>query len=521
MKNCIHLGREALARADSVPADATSARPWKRTTVLVTGLCAFLVAVSAPVWPKPPSDQPAAGLKATDLATGTVAAAQIPGMPGAQDRADSQPIAQPDAAASARELELFVGESRVFSAPGVARIAVGSGQVLTANALDGKDVVVFANSAGATTLYVWTGDGRYQRIKVTVTANDMARYAREIAAFLSTIPKAKATVVGDKVIVEGDDLTDADRDKVMELAKRYPQIVNFTSPVGWEQTVMMDVKVVEFPRSELRDLGLKWSTTGGAAVGAVWHPVARGDTSGITIAVPGSDIGTPITPRSPTDLIYPSSPLVTSAVNLGLNATLQALEQNGTATVLAEPQLSTRSGYKASFHAGGEIPYSVASVNGVTVQFKPYGVHLDIEPRVARSGAIRAVIDSEVSTIDTSISTNAGPALLARRTRTEFNVRPGETIVLSGLLQRNASTDVHALPFLGSIPILGALFRSKHFQNKETELVVFVTPYLVDSRTPALRDRIERTDERLKQNLGDSPYLTNPLQNPLGTAQDK
>lgn len=414
---------------------------------------------------------------------------------------------------------MFVGESRVFSARGVVRIAVGSAQVITANALDGKDIIVFANGAGTTMLYLWTGDGRYQRIKVSVMANDITRYAREIASFLSTIPKAKAVVVGDKVIVEGDDLTDADRDKVSELAKRYPQIVNFTSPIGWEQTVMLDVKVVEFPRSELRDLGLKWGTTGGAAIGGIWRPVTRGDTTGLSIALPGGDSGLPINSGAPNGLVYPASPVVTSAVNLALNATLQALEQNGRATVLAEPQLSTRSGYKATFHAGGEIPYSVASVNGVTVQFKPYGVRLDIEPRVARSGAIRAVIDSEVSSIDTSVSSTNGPALLTRRTKTEFNVRPGETIVLSGLLQRNSSTDIEALPFLGNIPILGALFRSKHFQNKETELVMFVTPHLVDSRTPVLKDRIERTNERLEQNLGARPYLTAPLQKSLDTAQ--
>lgn len=414
---------------------------------------------------------------------------------------------------------MFVGESRVFSAPGVVRIAVGSAQVITANALDGKDIIVFANGAGTTMLYVWTGNGRYQRIKVNVMANDMTRYVREIAGFLTTIPKAKATVVGDKVIVEGDDLTDADRDKVAELAKRYPQIVNFTSPVGWEQTVMMDVKVVEFPRSQLRDLGLKWGTAGGAAVGAIWRPVAGGNTSGLSIALPGADNGAPITPSESGSLVYPSSPIVTSAVNLGLNATLQALEQNGTAAVLAEPLLSTRSGYKATFHAGGEIPYSVASVNGVTVQFKPYGVRLDIEPRVARSGAIRAVIDSEVSSIDTSVSTTNGPALLTRRTRTEFNVKPGETIVLSGLLQRSRSTDIEGLPFLGNIPILGALFRSKRFQNKETELVVFVTPHLVDSRTPALQERIERTNQRLEQNLGAPSYLSDPLQKGRRTEQ--
>jgi pilus assembly protein CpaC len=441
--------------------------------------------------------------------------AAVRGTTGAQDNAGH--VMAPSDAEPAQELEMFVGESRVLSAPGVARIAVGSGQVVTANALDGKDIIVFANGAGTTMLYVWTGDGHYQRIKVSVMANDITRYAREIAGFLSTIPRAKATVVGDKVIVEGDDLTDADRDKVTELAKRYPQIVNFTSPIGWEQTVMLDVKVVEFPRSQLRDLGLKWGTAGGAAIGGIWRPVTRGDTRDLSITVPGGESGLPISSSAPSGLVYPASPIVTSAVNLGLNATLQALEQSGSATVLAEPQLSTRSGYKASFHAGGEIPYSVASVNGVTVQFKPYGVRLDIEPRVARSGAIRAVIDSEVSSIDTSVSSTNGPALLTRRTKTEFNVKPGETIVLSGLLQRNSNTDIEALPFLGNIPILGALFRSKHFQNKETELVVFVTPHLVDSHTPALIDRIERTNERLQQNLGSAPYLSNPLQPGRGT----
>lgn len=134
-----------------------------------------------------------------------------------------------------------MGESRVFPTPGVARIAVGNGQIITASALDDKDTIVFANGPGTSTLFVWHQDGRYQRIKVNVQAGDISRIARDVAAFLSNIPKAKATIVGDKVIVEGDELSDADRDKVAELAKRYPQIINFTSPIGWEQMVMMDV----------------------------------------------------------------------------------------------------------------------------------------------------------------------------------------------------------------------------------------------------------------------------------------
>jgi len=416
------------------------------------------------------------------------------------------------------EIELYVGESRVFPTPGVARIAVGNGQILNASALDGKEIIVSGNGVGVSSLFVWNEDGRYQRIKVSIVPGETARITREVASFLQHIPNATATVVGDKVIVEGDELSDADRDKVAELAKRYPQIVNFTSPIGWEQTVLMDVKVVEFPKSELRELGLKWNPTGGGAIGAIWSPFNRGDNGAsvggrqITITSPAGQ-QQPITNIDPSKgVILPSALTVMSAVNVGLNAQLTLLEQNGTAAILAEPQLSTRSGAKASFLAGGEFPYSVSNLNGVTIVFKPYGIKLDIEPKVGRNGVIRAEIDSEVSSLDSSVSSIGGPALLTRRTKTEFNVRTGETIVLSGLLQRTTGTDIDKVPLLGDIPVLGALFRSKRFQNKETELVVFVTPTIVDARAPGLQERVQRTTERLGTQMGPTPFLSDPLQ---------
>jgi pilus assembly protein CpaC len=416
------------------------------------------------------------------------------------------------------EIELFVGESKVFPTPGVARIAVGNGQVLAASALDGREIIVSGNSVGVSSLFVWNEDGRYQRIKVTIVPGDTARITREVAGFLQHIPKATATVVGDKVIVEGDELSDADREKVAELAKRYPQIVNFTSPIGWEQTVLMDVKVVEFPKTELRELGLKWNPTGGGAIGAIWSPFSRGDNGAsvggrqITITAPQGQAAPITNIDTSKGVVLPSALTVMSAVNVGLNAQLNLLEQNGTAAILAEPQLSTRSGFKASFLAGGEFPYSVSNLNGVTIVFKPYGIKLDIEPKVGRNGVIRAEIDSEVSSLDSSVSAVGGPALLTRRTKTEFNVRSGETIVLSGLLQRTTGTDIDKVPVLGDIPVLGALFRSKRFQNKETELVVFVTPTVVDTRAPGLQERVQRTTERLGTQMGPTPYLSEPLQ---------
>jgi pilus assembly protein CpaC len=91
-------------------------------------------------------------------------------------------------------------------------------------------------------------------------------------------------------------------------------------------------------------------------------------------------------------------------------------------------------------------------------------------------------------------------------------VRSGETIVLSGLLQRTTSNDIDKVPVLGDLPVLGALFRSKRFQNRETELVVFVTPTIVDTRAPGLVERVERTKERLGEHMGPTPFLSDPLQ---------
>ncbi|MDO9387818.1 MAG: pilus assembly protein N-terminal domain-containing protein [Thiobacillus sp.] len=409
----------------------------------------------------------------------------------------------------AGEIEMFVGETRVIAEPNAGRLAVGNGKALSAAVLDDKEVLLIANEIGVSSLHIWTRNGRNRRIKVHVMPSDIARVTREIAAFLATIPNIKSAVIGDKVIVEGDNLSDRDLGKIDELAKRYPQIVNFTNRIGWEKMIVMDVRVVEFPITALKEIGLKWSATGGIAFGAVWMPFKRGNTSPYAIdLISGQNNPAPIV-DNPND-IYQGVPLsrsftALSMLNMGLNAQLNLMEQNGTATILAQPTLSARSGSKATFLAGGEFPYSVSNVNGTTILFKPYGIRLDIEPRVDHNGVIRAKIMSEVSDIDTSISTIGGPALRTRKTETEFNVMEGGTIVLSGLLKRDASTSLDKTPFLGDIPVLGALFRSKRFQNNETELVVFVTPVAVDRNTFAQEERMAQAAARLQQTPRVSP----------------
>ena len=419
------------------------------------------------------------------------------------------------------EVEMFVGESRVFPAPGVARIAVGNGAILTAAALDDKEVILFANGPGTSSLFIWNDDGRYQRIKINIVPGDTSRIAREIAAFLESIPNAQSSIIGDKVIVEGEGLTQAERTRIAMLAERYPQIVDFTSDLSVEKMIMLDVKVVEFPTTFLRELGLSWRGTGGVAAGGIWSPFRRARAGGssyeILLQTGGSGSGgagnaPPFIGAGGGAPQAPSSLNIGSVLNMGLNATLNLLEQDGKATMLAQPQLSARNGASASFLAGGEVPYAVRDIEGPKIEFKQYGVKLDIAPRVDSSGNMHVGIETEVSNIDPSVVTEFGPALQTRRTTTEFNVHQGETIVLSGLIQRTHSASIDKVPFLGDIPILGALFRSKNFQDDETELVVFVTPTVVDAQSPGMVDRIQRTEERLEQRLGPVPYLTEPLQ---------
>ncbi|WP_232834452.1 type II and III secretion system protein family protein [Rhodoferax ferrireducens] len=412
----------------------------------------------------------------------------------------AQPVAPLDLKADfAGEIEMFAGETRVIKEPNVARLAVGNGKLLSAAVLDNKEMLLMASDVGVSSLQVWTRDGRNRRIKITVVP-ESARVSREIAAFLAAMPNTKATLIGDKVVVDGDNLSDRDLSKIDELAKRYPQIVNFTNRIGWEKMIVMDVKVVEFPTTALKEIGLKWGATGGVAVGAVMAPYQRGEAGPYQInLINGIANAAPITSPGGGPIPLTSSLNVLSILNMGLNGQLNLMEQNGSAVILAQPTLSTRSGSKASFLAGGEFPYSVSNINGTTVLFKPYGIRLEILPSVDHNGVIRAKIMSEVSDIDTSVSGIGGPALRTRKTETEFNVMAGGTIVLSGLLRRDVSSAVDKVPLLGDIPVLGALFRSKRFQNNETELVVFVTPRAEDKHSPAQEESMTHAVERLQQ----------------------
>ncbi len=389
-------------------------------------------------------------------------------------------------------LALQVGEVRVLAIPDVARVAVGDGQIINAVTTEEKEVIVFARREGATSLQIWSVDGRRRRYEIEVLPEGTRQIQHELRSVLERIPNASVSNVGDKLVVEGDDLSDADRERLAALSARYPQLLDFTSPVGWDRMVLLDVQVIEVPRNQLQELGVRWDneTAGGLNAGLAWDTGTRR-----WIDRPGGG-----TDPSPMTLPLAASPMAAYfGINAVLSSRIQAMAQTGTAVVLAQPQLLARSGSTAEFLAGGEVPYSTVDANGNTnTAFKPYGVSLRITPQVERTGAVRSQIEVEVSSIDTALSVPTGPALKTRRASTEFNVRSGQTLVLAGFLSKDEATNVNKVPGLGELPILGQLFRSTRFQHNETELAIFVTPVVVAQDHPDLQARVRRGQQILK-----------------------
>lgn len=398
-------------------------------------------------------------------------------------------------------LALQVGEVKVLSVPDVARVAVGDGHVLNAVTTDEKEVILFARHEGSTALQIWSANGQRRRYHIEVAPEGARQTQKELRNVLERIPNARVSSVGDKLVVEGDDLSDADRDRLLALSKRYPQMLDFTGQVGWDRMVLLDVQVVEVPRAQLQELGVRWntSTDGGLNAGLGW------DGGSARLADrPGQSV---------LPLPFPASAAVGYfGINALLSARINAMAQTGNATILAQPQLLARSGAMAEFLAGGEVPYSTVDANGNTnTVFKPYGVSLRITPQIERNDAVRSHIEVEVSSVDSSVSLPNGPALKTRRASTEFNVRSGQTLVLAGFLSREESRNVDKVPGLGSIPVLGQLFKSTRFQHLETELAIFVTPVVVAPDHPDLMQRVSKGKAILRKAFPSEERLNVPV----------
>ena len=217
--------------------------------------------------------------------------------------------------------------------------------------------------------------------------------------------------------------------------------------------------------------------------------------------------------------------------NFDINFIIDAMEQEGILSVLAEPNLTTISGESASFLAGGEYPIPIYEDRSLSIQYKEYGVALDFQPVVLESGKISMHIKPEVSQLSSAGAVNIDgfsiPALTTRRADTTVEVGSGQSFAIAGLIQNNVSNNIAKYPWLGDIPILGALFRSTEFQRQETELVIIVTPYIVkphnDGTMPMPNDNLRVANDMELFLHGQSYELRGPENAPAaqGKTGDK
>jgi pilus assembly protein CpaC len=361
-------------------------------------------------------------------------------------------------------LDLYVGQAHVLNDAQVRRIVVGNGRVIQATALDERQILVIPEAPGQSTLHVWTRSGQERAYVITVVPADASRLLREVRALLRDSPDVQTRIVGDKVVVEGGNLSDEQAARLAEIGRRYPQLVNLVSRIGLERMIAMDVRMVEIKREVLENIGIKWNGT------------AQGPSFGIIGDLHRSDA---LRPGGAADGVAPleARPRIAPfATSLGLAASLSSLlnflVQRGDAVVLAEPRLACRSGGSARFVAGGELPIPHASGLGATsVAFKEYGVKFDVNPVAGESGVIAARIATEISAINFEVTVQNVPGLT--------NLREDETLVIAGLLTEDSTRSLDKVAGLGELPILGPLFRSRQFRERKSELVVFITPRFV------------------------------------------
>ncbi|MES2356705.1 MAG: pilus assembly protein N-terminal domain-containing protein [Pseudomonadota bacterium] len=408
------------------------------------------------------------------------------------------------------DVTIFIGQAKVVRAPSVKRIAVGNGKILSAMAVGKDQVLITAEGIGITTVHIWTASGADQDLRVRVLATDPQVLQREIDAMLVGFENVTARTVGDKVVLEGSNISDEAQGRLKEIQNRFPQVVNFVGKISWEKMIHMDVKVVEFKKGMLEDLGIKWDTNHvpGPSAGFIAEPTMNGmrfvgaDASKLLEAGGGAA-------SLPLQRILP--PRSYFGIITGISSILKLAVNNGDAVTLAEPKLSCRSGGSAKFLAGGEVPIPVTNKLGATnVTYKEFGVILEIKPSADNSGMISTKIKTEISAIDPSVKVGDFPGFIKRATETEVNLRDGETLVISGFINNEFGDDVQKIAGLGDIPILGALFRSTQFRNNKTEMVMFITPHLVSAgpiesqpEIQHVQERIDRFTEKVKHKMID------------------
>jgi pilus assembly protein CpaC len=387
------------------------------------------------------------------------------------------------------QVSVTVNKSRTFRvARPFTRAVVGAVELADVLPLSDRSIYIQGKKVGTTNVSLFDADARLIGVLDLDIGLDTGTLEQKIRASTGSRSIRVSSNHGQVVLTGlAPDAVAADR--AMQVAKGMAgdDVVNAMS-VAPAQQVLLEVRFLEATRDAGRELGVNWAARNKGSFSAVTGlgRVTPNPTNGTV-----SFIDTLATGNAPFGAILAN---VVRSGGLNIDVLVSALEEKGLVRRLAEPNLIALSGDTARFHAGGEFPVPVAANTGplgiptVTIEFKPFGVKLDFTPTVLSRGVINLKIAPEVSELDftnaVQLSGTVVPAITKRNATTTVELRDGQSFAIAGLLSSQNTANMSQLPWVGSVPVLGALFRSASYQQKETDLVIIVTPRLIGPAVP-------------------------------------
>ena len=373
-----------------------------------------------------------------------------------------------------------------------AELSIANPSIADISSLSDRTIYVLGKTPGTTTLTILDGNGQLITNVDVRVAPDLTEFKERLRQILPD-ERIEVRSANDGIVLSGTVSGTAKMQRALDLAQRYaPERVSNLMTVGGVQQVMLKVRFAEMQRSVSKALRSSVSLNG----------LVLDDDLGISSETGTwldgvNTLGQPVTvtPGSEGGVLFG---FTSGGLEVGI--LLEALESKGVVRTLAEPNLTALSGQEAKFLAGGEYPVPVSQEDGqISVEFKPFGVELNFIPRVIDKDLINLELEAAVSALDPDNGIDLGAIRIdgfsRRETSTTVELRDGESFAIAGLLQDDFRDLNGQVPWLGDIPVLGALFRSAEYQRAQSELVIIITPHLV---TPTRGEALALPTDRVK-----------------------